>query len=104
VLAPGLWAYVFVGMASITLYAPFSLHVTLGQDFLPRRVGTASGVTLGLAVSVGGLAGPLVGALAEASSLRVALGCLVVFPVLAWLTARTLREPAQPADTEPATT
>ncbi|MGW2143908.1 MFS transporter [Nonomuraea bangladeshensis] len=94
VLAPGPAAYVFVAASSIALYVPFSLHVTLGQDLLPNRVGTAGGVTLGLAVSVGGLTSPLVGAVAEASSLRVALGCLVVFPVLAWLLARTLREPA----------
>lgn len=95
VLAPGIWVYIFIAAASITLYAPFSLHVTLGQDFLPRRVGTAGGVTLGLAVSVGGLASPLVGAVAEAVSLRVALACLVPFPVLAWLLTRTLTEPAQ---------
>ncbi|MEU6724262.1 MFS transporter [Nonomuraea wenchangensis] len=94
VLAPGPAAYVFVAASSIALYVPFSLHVTLGQDLLPNRVGTAGGVTLGLAVSVGGLTSPLVGAVAEASSLRVALACLVVFPVLAWLLARTLREPA----------
>ncbi|MFI7124272.1 MFS transporter [Nonomuraea sp. NPDC050153] len=93
VLAPGPVAYVFVAVSSIALYAPFSLHVTLGQDFLPTRVGTAGGVTLGLAVSVGGLASPLVGAVAEATTLRTALACLIVFPVLAWLLARTLKEP-----------
>ncbi|MEV6035379.1 MFS transporter [Nonomuraea sp. NPDC052116] len=93
VLAPGPVAYVFVAASSIALYAPFSLHVTLGQDFLPTRVGTAGGVTLGLAVSVGGLASPLVGALAEATTLRTALACLIVFPALAWLLARTLKEP-----------
>ncbi|MEU4224484.1 MFS transporter [Nonomuraea sp. NPDC026600] len=94
VLAPGLSAYVFIAAASITLYAPFSLHVTLGQDFLPNRLGTASGVTLGLAVSAGGLTSPLVGAVAEAFSLRVALACLIVFPALSWLLARTLKDPA----------
>ncbi|MGW3344210.1 MFS transporter [Nonomuraea rubra] len=97
VLVPGPAAYVFVAASSIALYAPFSLHVTLGQDFLPTRVGTAGGVTLGLAVSVGGLASPLVGAVAEASSLRTALACLIVFPVLALLMARTIREPAPAA-------
>ncbi|TYB67893.1 MFS transporter [Nonomuraea sp. PA05] len=93
VLVPGPAAYAFVAASSIALYAPFSLHVTLGQDFLPTRVGTASGVTLGLAVSVGGLASPLVGAVAEAASLRTALACLIAFPVLALLMARTIKEP-----------
>ncbi|MFI7634643.1 MFS transporter [Nonomuraea sp. NPDC049400] len=94
VLAPGPIAYAFVAASSIALYVPFSLHVTLGQDFLPTRVGTAGGVTLGLAVSVGGLTSPLVGALAEATTLRTALACLIAFPALAWLLARTLKEPA----------
>ncbi|WP_344875751.1 MFS transporter [Nonomuraea antimicrobica] len=97
VLVPGPAAYAFIAASSIALYAPFSLHVTLGQDFLPTRVGTASGVTVGLAVSVGGLASPLVGAVAEAASLRTALACLIVFPVLAWLLSRALKEPAAAA-------
>ncbi len=94
VLVPGPGLYVFAAAAGVTLYVPFSLHVTLGQDYLPRHAGTASGVTLGLAVSAGGVASPLVGALAEATSLRVALLALAVMPLLAWLLARPLREPA----------
>lgn len=99
VLAPGPLMYVFVAAAAITLYAPFSLHVTLGQDYLPRRVGTAGGVTLGLAVSAGGLASPLVGWVAETVSLRVALGCLALVAIPAWLLSRTLAEPSRPAVT-----
>ncbi|WP_433277217.1 hypothetical protein ACQPZA_36990 [Pseudonocardia xinjiangensis] len=49
---------------------PFSLHITLGQDYLPRHVGTASGVTLGLTVSIGDLASPAIGALANITSLQ----------------------------------
>lgn len=58
VFIPGPAFYAFVALTSIGLYVPFSLHVTLGQDYLPTRVGTAGGVTLGLTVSIGGLAGP----------------------------------------------
>ncbi|GAA2925249.1 hypothetical protein GCM10020221_21510 [Streptomyces thioluteus] len=75
---------------------PFSLHVTLGQDYLPRHVGTASGVTLGLAISVGGVAGPAIGALADAASLQVALAPLIALPAVGWLLLRPLREPAVP--------
>ena len=48
-----------------------SLHITLGQDYLPHRVGTAGGVTLGLTVSIGGVASPLIGAIADHASLQV---------------------------------
>ncbi|MEU0075286.1 MFS transporter [Streptomyces sp. NPDC006332] len=94
VLAPGATVYPFVALASAGLYVPFSLQVTLGQDFLPRRVGTASGVTLGLTVSIGGLAAPVLGAVADATSLRAALVPLVVLPALGRLVLCGLREPA----------
>lgn len=60
------------------LFAPFAVQVTLGQDFLPNRIGVASGVTLGLAVSAGGPAAPLFGLLADAYGLPAALGTVVV--------------------------
>ncbi|HEY4004764.1 MAG TPA: MFS transporter [Pseudonocardia sp.] len=97
VFVPGPAVLVFVAAASLGLYVPFSLHITLGQDYLPTRMGTASGVTLGLAASVGGAFAPALGAIAQASSLRVTLGCLIVLPVLAALLGWRLREPSVPA-------
>jgi hypothetical protein len=41
---------------------------------------TASGVTLGVAVSAGGLAVPLFGVLADSYGLRTALGAIAAFP------------------------
>lgn len=96
VLVPGPLLYPFVALTSAGLYVPFSLHVTLGQDYLPRRVGTASGVTLGLTVSVGGLASPAIGALADTTSLQTALAPLIVLPAAGWLLLRPLHEPAMP--------
>ncbi|MDH6709368.1 FSR family fosmidomycin resistance protein-like MFS transporter [Kitasatospora sp. MAA19] len=96
-LVPGPALYGCVALTSAGLYVPFSLQVTLGQDYLPSRIGTASGITLGLTVSIGGLASPLIGGLADATSLRTALLPLVLMPVLSWLLFRTLPEPAAPA-------
>lgn len=96
VFVPGPVFYVFVALTSIGLYVPFSLQITLGQDYLPTRVGTAGGVTLGLTVSVGGLVSPLVGSIADATSLRTALAPLILMPVLSWLLFRTLPEPSGP--------
>ncbi|MFG2555991.1 MFS transporter [Streptomyces sp. NPDC048581] len=102
ILVPGPAVYLFVALTSAGLYVPFSLHITLGQDYLPRRVGTASGVTLGLTVSVGGLAAPVIGALADATSLRTALMPLIALPVLGRLLLCGLREPTAPAGAAPA--
>lgn len=96
VFLPGPALYVFVALASVGLYVPFSLQVTLGQDYLPSRVGTASGITLGLTVSIGGLASPVIGRIADATSLRVALTPLILMPALNWLLFRTLPEPTAP--------
>lgn len=82
VWVPGPAIFPFIALTSAGLYVPFSLQVTLGQDYLPSRVGTASGVTLGLTVSIGGLAGPAIGGLADATSLQTALAPLVLMPVL----------------------
>ncbi|GAA3549445.1 MFS transporter [Amycolatopsis ultiminotia] len=100
-LVPGYAVFPMVAIAALTLYVPFSLHVTLGQDYLPNRLGTASGVTLGLAVSVGGIAAPAVGAIANATSLQWALLSLTVLPVIASLAARGLTDPPQHGQVRP---
>jgi FSR family fosmidomycin resistance protein-like MFS transporter len=86
-------AYAAAAVLGIGLYLPFSVHVTLGQEYLPGRVGTASGVTLGLAVSVGGILAPLWGTVADHAGLRTALAALLVFPAASLLLSLRLPEP-----------
>lgn len=72
----------------ICMFLPFAAQVTLAQDYLPRNQATASGLTLGLAMSLGGMVAPLFGMLSDARGLRfslsVALCILCVAAVLAW--------------------
>jgi MFS transporter, FSR family, fosmidomycin resistance protein len=77
----------------LTLFLPFAVQVTLGQDYLPNRIGTASGVTLGLALSIGGLASPLFGLLADSRGLTVTLATLAALPAASLVLAGRLREP-----------
>ncbi|MEU2838000.1 MFS transporter [Streptomyces sp. NPDC007076] len=104
VFVPGPAIYPFIALTSIGLYVPFSLQVTLAQDYLPSRMGTASGITLGLTVSIGGLISPVIGSLADATSLRTALTPLILTPALSWLLFRTLPEPATTFGAEPVRT
>ncbi|WLS44712.1 MFS transporter [Micromonospora profundi] len=94
VVLPGWSGLLGVAVTGVSLYVPFSLHLTLGQDYLPGRVGTASGVTLGLAVSAGGLAAPALGALAQATSLPVAIAALALSPLASLPVLRTMADPA----------
>jgi MFS transporter, FSR family, fosmidomycin resistance protein len=82
-----------VFVLGIALFAPFAGQVTLGQDFLPNRIGVASGVTLGLAVSVGGLATPLFGLLADERGLTTALVAIAVIPAFACALSVLVRDP-----------
>ena len=65
----------------LALYAPFSVMTVMGQEYLPGRVGTASGLTIGLAVTLGGLAAPLLGRFADLHGVKAAVALLVLVPL-----------------------
>jgi Sugar phosphate permease len=80
-----------------TSFALFSIAgplVLLGQKYLPNRMGFASGVTLGLAVSVGGLTAPLIGKYADIHGLVAAMSLLTFIPIFATFVVFTLKPPA----------
>ena len=72
---------------------PFAVLVKLGQDYLPNRPGTAAGVTLGLAVSAGGLFMPVLGVIADRWGTAAVLVTLGLIPILALALSTGLREP-----------
>jgi FSR family fosmidomycin resistance protein-like MFS transporter len=99
-LVPLLWEFVATPSRTLALlllvpiglalYAPFSVMTVMGQEYLPGRVGTASGLTIGLAVTLGGLAAPLLGRVADLHGVRAALATLVAVPVAGALATLTL--------------
>ncbi|MBC7842483.1 MAG: MFS transporter [Gemmatimonadaceae bacterium] len=84
-----LQAWLVLPLLAFGLFAPGGVMVVLGQTYLPRHVGTASGVTVGLAVTFGGLAAPLLGRVADVNGLHVMIlllaACAPVMAGLAWL-------------------
>jgi FSR family fosmidomycin resistance protein-like MFS transporter len=76
-------AMVFAGLAGAATIATFAVTIVMGQEFLPGRIGVASGVTIGLSIGLGGVGAPLLGVLADARGLRSVFELLVVFPLLA---------------------
>lgn len=94
VLAPNVaLAFVFTALAGLGTFIPFGVFVMLGQDYLPNRIGTASGLTVGLAASVGGLFTPPLGWLADHTSLRLMLSTLIVLPAIALAISMFMRDP-----------
>ena len=53
--------------------AGHSPSIVLGQGYLPRHVGLASGITIGLAVSMGGMCSPLLGMIGDNHGLTTAI-------------------------------
>jgi FSR family fosmidomycin resistance protein-like MFS transporter len=76
-------AMVFACLAGAATIATFAVTIVMGQEFLPGRIGVASGVTIGLSIGLGGAGAPLLGLLADAHGLRSVFELLVVFPLLA---------------------
>jgi MFS transporter, FSR family, fosmidomycin resistance protein len=101
-LCPGAGIALAAATASgIAVNIPFAVMIKLGQDYLPSRPGTASGVTLGLGVSIGGLVAPAFGAIAEARGTAAVFTVMCFVPVLALIMGAFLPDPAAPASTMP---
>jgi len=81
---------VVIGLIHFMTYSPL---VVMGQMYLPNHVGLASGVTFGLAVTIGGVTSPLLGLIADHHGIRAALWCVAFLPVLAIGLALTLPHP-----------
>ncbi|WP_371381249.1 MFS transporter [Sporomusa aerivorans] len=81
----------------MTLFAPNSPMTVLGQKYLPNRLGLASGVTLGLAVSVGGITAPMLGWFADKYGLPLAMELVTYLSIIPAVMAFTL--PAPQSDT-----
>jgi MFS transporter, FSR family, fosmidomycin resistance protein len=79
---PGAVALAFVGVAVI---GTFGITMVMAQQYLPRHIGTASGLSIGFSIGLGGVAAVLLGAIADSIDLKTALYVSSVAPVAAVL-------------------
>ena len=57
----------------ICVIGTFGVTMVMSQEYLPRHIGTASGLSIGLSIGLGGIAAVALGALADTVDLRAAL-------------------------------
>src|SRR6059058_305944 len=67
---PGAIALAGVG---ISVIATFGVTMVMSQEYLPRHIGVASGLWIGLSIGLGGVGAVALGAVADSIDLRVAL-------------------------------
>ena len=87
----GMVLLAFVGAATI---GTFGVTVVMGQEYLPGRIGTAAGVTLGFSIGLGGVGAPLFGAIADTHGLPTMMLTLGALPMVGLALALSL--PRQP--------
>ena len=76
-----------VGLSTIATYGVTTL---MGQEYLPKNIGMASGLSIGLSIGLGGVAAVILGAVADSLDLRSALWISVAAPVIGFVLALTL--------------
>ena len=91
---PGTLALMLVGVCVV---GTFGVTMVLSQLYLPRHVGMASGLSIGLAMGIGGLAAVVLGAVADAVDLKTALTISAVAPALGVVFCLRLPAPAKRA-------
>lgn len=74
----------------LLLHGTYSPSIVLGQTYLPNRVGFSSGVTLGIAVAIGGGAAPIIGKVADIHGIGYAMAAVACFPVVPFIIALSL--------------
>jgi MFS transporter, FSR family, fosmidomycin resistance protein len=76
---PGAIALCVVGPAVV---GTFGVTMVMSQEYLPRHIGMASGLSIGLSIGLGGVAAVILGAVADSIDLRTALYVCAAAPVL----------------------
>jgi FSR family fosmidomycin resistance protein-like MFS transporter len=89
-IAPLVLAVPLIALAGGVIVGTFAITVVLGQEYLPNRLGMASGVTLGAAIGIGGALAPVLGALADAHGIEAAMWTIALLALPALALAFTL--------------
>jgi len=104
-LAPMILVFVLVGgvvgticlmVVGICVVGTFGVTMVLSQMYLPRHVGVASGLAVGLSMGLGGIAAVALGAVADAVDLETALILSALAPLLGVVLCFFLPAPNRP--------
>jgi FSR family fosmidomycin resistance protein-like MFS transporter len=102
VLAGGVVGAIALALSGAAVIGTFGVSLVMSQEYMPARVGMASGLSIGLAIGLGGVGAVVVGSLADAVDLRTALLVTAAGPAVAVLLTLVLPPSRRPRVVEPA--
>jgi FSR family fosmidomycin resistance protein-like MFS transporter len=73
VLVGGVLGAIALALVGVCVIGTFGVTMVMSQEYLPRRIGMASGLSIGLSIGLGGIAAVALGALADSVDLRAAM-------------------------------
>jgi FSR family fosmidomycin resistance protein-like MFS transporter len=76
---PGALALCVIGPAVV---GTFGVTMVMSQEYLPRHIGMASGLSIGLSIGLGGIAAVILGAVADSVDLKTAFYVCAAAPLL----------------------
>jgi FSR family fosmidomycin resistance protein-like MFS transporter len=101
VLAGGLLGGAALILAGAFVIGTFGVTLVMSQEYMPGRVGMASGLSIGLAIGLGGVAAVTLGAVADAIDLRTAVLLTATGPALGVILTLLLPPARRPRLVEP---
>jgi FSR family fosmidomycin resistance protein-like MFS transporter len=90
----GVAGVVSLMLVGVCVVGTFGVTMVLSQLYLPRHVGMASGLSVGLSMGIGGIAAVLLGAVADAVDLKTALTVAALAPAIGVVFCLKLPAPA----------
>jgi FSR family fosmidomycin resistance protein-like MFS transporter len=97
----GLIGAAALALVGVCVVSTFGLTGVMSQEYLPSRIGLASGISIGFSIGLGGIATLALGAVADAVDLRTAMYACAAVPALAIGLALVLPSPRARRRLEP---
>jgi FSR family fosmidomycin resistance protein-like MFS transporter len=83
IVAGGVLGAIALALVGVCVIGTFGVTMVMSQEYLPRRIGLASGLSIGLSIGLGGAGAVLLGAIADSIDLRTAMWVVAAAPVAA---------------------
>jgi len=85
-----------IALVGVCVVGTFGLIQVMTQEYMPSRLGLASGISIGFSIGLGGVAAAALGAVADSIDLETALYVSAAVPVVAIVLAALLPSPRAP--------